>query len=84
MSDSAPVIVWFRQDLRLADNPALDAAARQGQPILPIYILDDENAGEWAMGAASRWWLHQSLEKLNVSLQGRLRFFRGDAQAILP
>ncbi|MDH3303603.1 MAG: DNA photolyase family protein [Gammaproteobacteria bacterium] len=84
MSNSAPVIVWFRQDLRLADNPALDAAVRQGRPILPVYILDDENAEEWAMGAASRWWLHQSLESLNASLEGRLLFVRGDAKAVLP
>ncbi|MGB5333669.1 MAG: deoxyribodipyrimidine photo-lyase [Woeseiaceae bacterium] len=84
MSDSAPVIVWFRQDLRLADNPALDAAGRQGRPILPIYILDDENAGDWKMGSASRWWLHQSLSSLSASLKGGLRFFRGDAQSILP
>jgi deoxyribodipyrimidine photo-lyase len=41
-----PVIVWFRQDLRLADNPALAAAVETGAPVLPIYILDDENAGE--------------------------------------
>ncbi|MBT8110377.1 MAG: DNA photolyase family protein [Gammaproteobacteria bacterium] len=84
MAESAPVIVWFRQDLRLTDNPALDAAVRQGAPVLPIYILDDENAAEWKMGAASRWWLHHSLEQLNASLRDSLRFFRGDATTILP
>ena len=84
MARSTPVVVWFRQDLRLADNPALDAAVRQGRPILPIYILDDENPKKWKMGAASRWWLHQSLEKLNESLQGGLLLLRGDARAILP
>jgi len=84
MPDLAPVIVWFRQDLRLADNPALDAAVRQGQPILPVFILDDENAAEWKMGAASRWWLHNSLEKLSQSLQRSLLFFCGDATTILP
>jgi len=40
MSNTPPAIVWFRQDLRLADNPALTAAAASGQPLLPVYILD--------------------------------------------
>jgi deoxyribodipyrimidine photo-lyase len=61
-----PIIVWFRQDLRLEDNPALLAAHESGQPIIPVYILDDVNSGEWKMGGASRWWLHQSLGALNV------------------
>ena len=84
MANLAPVILWFRQDLRLTDNPALQAAVDAGQPILPIYILDDENSKDWAMGAASRWWLHQSLSSLNESLRGRMQFFRGDARTILP
>ena len=75
-------IVWFRQDLRLADNPALRAAAQRGA-ILPIFILDDTNAGDWAMGEASRAWLHHSLKSLDESLQGNLRLFRGDAAKIL-
>lgn len=76
-------IAWFRQDLRLSDNPALIAAARTGQ-VLPIYILDDHHAGEWRAGAASRWWLHRSLAALNESLQGRLRIFAGDPEVVLP
>jgi len=84
MNDRSPAIVWFRQDLRLADNAALSAAAEAGSPVLPIYILDDDNAGEWALGAASRWWLHQSLVSLNESLGGRLRCFRGKAENVLP
>jgi len=83
MPRSTPSIVWFRQDLRLADNPALNAAVQQGHYILPVYILDDDNAGEWKMGAASRWWLHQSLEALNASLQGSLLLLRGNASTIL-
>ena len=59
--------MWFRQDLRLSDHPALAAAAAQG-PILPVYILDDETPGEWRWGGASRWWLHKSLEKLHAEL----------------
>lgn len=64
----APVIVWFRQDLRLDDNPALFAAAKTGAPVLPLFILDDETPGPWAMGGASRWWLHHSLTALEASL----------------
>ncbi|WP_204113089.1 cryptochrome/photolyase family protein [Shimia biformata] len=77
------VIHWFRQDLRLADNPALCAAARAGS-VLPVYILDDQNAGDWAMGAASRVWLHHSLCRLNESLSGNLRLFRGDPEILIP
>jgi deoxyribodipyrimidine photo-lyase len=83
VSSTPPVIVWFRQDLRVTDNPALTAAADTGRPVLPVYILDDANAGDWKMGAASRWWLHQSLESLKESLGGHLRFLRGDASEIL-
>lgn len=78
-----PVIVWFRQDLRLADNPALKAALETGLPVLPIYILDDMNSGQWKMGAASRVWLHHSLTSLNLSLNGKLRFFIGNPEEIL-
>lgn len=85
MADTqVPVIVWFRQDLRLSDNPALSAAADMKRPVLPVYILDDESAGDRRMGAASRWWLHQSLESLNRSLDGRLLCFRGKADDVLP
>lgn len=82
MPSPAPVIVWFRQDLRLADNPALHEAAKSGTPIIPVYILDDTNAGAWKMGAASRWWLHHSLTELNKSLSGNLTCYEGDARDI--
>lgn len=49
-----------------------------------MYILDDENAGDWAMGGASRWWLHHSLHSLNDALQGRLLVLRGDPCVLLP
>jgi deoxyribodipyrimidine photo-lyase len=64
-------IVWFRQDLRLADNPALLAAMRAGGPVIPVFIWAPEEEGNWPPGAASRWWLHQSLTALASSL-GRL------------
>lgn len=76
------IIQWFRQDLRISDNPALFAAANKGE-ILPIYILDDENAGKYKIGSASRIWLHHSLEKLNESLEHKLRIFAGDAKEVI-
>ncbi len=84
MSDVKPVIVWFRQDLRLFDNPAFSAAVRSGAPVMPVYVLDDDSAGEWAMGAASRWWLHRSLESLHKDLGGHLRLFQGKADDVIP
>jgi deoxyribodipyrimidine photo-lyase len=51
--------------------------------VLPVYILDDANAGEWRAGAASRWWLHQSLAALDRSLDGHLHFFSGKADEVL-
>ena len=80
---TAPVIVLFRQDLRLSDHRALNAAAATGQPIIPVYILDDENPGPWQMGGASRWWLHQSLSALCQTLEqqgSRLVLRRGSIQ----
>src|SRR3712207_5840269 len=73
-------IIWFRQDLRLADQAAVAAAA--AGPVLPIYVLDDETPGEWRIGAAQRWWLHHSLAALDASLRrrgARLILMRGPA-----
>ncbi len=79
---SASVYIhWFRQDLRLNDNPAFLQASELGC-VLPIYIFDDINAGEYAMGSASRVWLHHSLTSLSESLGGMLSCYRGDASAI--
>ncbi len=75
-------IHWFRQDLRLSDNPALVRAAKIGR-ILPIYILDDETAGKYRMGRASRCWLHHSLISLNESLGGKLSIYKGNPKTIL-
>jgi len=79
----SPVIVWFRQDLRLGDNPALRAAAATGAPILPLFVLDDETPGDWRWGGASRWWLHHALASLNESLRDHLVLRRGDAAKIV-
>jgi deoxyribodipyrimidine photo-lyase len=63
-------LVWFRQDLRIADNPALRAACESGDPLIPVYIFSPQEEGAWAPGAASRVWLHQSLGALEKALQG--------------
>ncbi len=76
-------IFWFRQDLRLADNPGLSAAVRDGT-VLPIYILDTEACDKWQLGGASKWWLHHSLQALNKSLDGKLNFYRGSAREVIP
>ena len=76
-------ICRFRQDLRLADNPALTAAAARGD-VLPVFILDDASAGPDSMGAASRWWLHHSLQALKNALGGTLYVTAGDARELIP
>ena len=77
-------LVWFRQDLRTSDNPALHEAAASGS-VLPVYIFENaEMAGEsHPLGGASRWWLHHSLAALKESLPG-LVFLRGDARHLIP
>jgi deoxyribodipyrimidine photo-lyase len=78
---SACQIVWLRRDLRLADQPALHAAAQAGL-VIPVFVLDDATAGDHAYGGASRWWLHHSLASLASSLEKRgssLVLRRGDA-----
>ncbi|MGH7970007.1 MAG: deoxyribodipyrimidine photo-lyase, partial [Limisphaerales bacterium] len=62
-------IVWFRLDLRLTDQPALAAAVRTGGPVVPLFIHAPEEETPWEPGAASRWWLHQSLMALDHSLR---------------
>jgi deoxyribodipyrimidine photo-lyase len=64
-------LVWFRNDLRLTDNPALTDAVKRGGAVIPLYIWAPEEDGAWSPGAASRWWLHQSLMRLSEDLQRR-------------
>jgi deoxyribodipyrimidine photo-lyase len=64
-------IVWFRRDLRLADNPALHAALRSQARVTCVYIHAPVEEAPWQPGAASRWWLHHSLEVLDASLRQR-------------
>jgi deoxyribodipyrimidine photo-lyase len=78
-------ILWLRQDLRLHDQPALVAAAAEGA-VVPVYILDQESPGGWAIGGAQLWWLHHSLASLDRDLRAigsRLILRRGEAVAEL-
>ncbi len=80
------VVVWFRRDLRLDDNPALNLAISLQAQILPIYIHSPEEEAPWYPGGASRWWLHHSLRKLEQELSGRglaLHYFVGNARDTL-
>jgi deoxyribodipyrimidine photo-lyase len=77
----APTIVWLRDDLRIADNPALGAAAALGS-VTVVYVLDEVSEGIRPLGGASRWWLHHSLQSLSDDLAeigGRLILRRGKA-----
>ena len=75
-------IFWFRQDLRLTDNPGLLAAAESGDVTL-VYILEDDDAGTDKMGAASRVFLHHALSNLNQAVSGHLLFMKGPADICL-
>ena len=86
MADSA-TIVWLRDDLRVADNPALAAAGARGGPVVVVYLLDEVSEGIRPLGSATRWWLHQSLTSLATTLDGlgaSLTLRRGAAEEIIP
>ncbi len=77
-------LVWFRRDLRLADNPALWYSSLQA---LPVYILEEDERDGWPHGSAARWWLHHSLKALAASLERLglpLLLRRGDPARLLP
>jgi deoxyribodipyrimidine photo-lyase len=69
MTDTA--IVWFRRDLRLADNPALDYARSHHKAVVPLFVFDPDTESPWSPGGASRWWLHHSLAALDDRLRER-------------
>lgn len=75
-------IVWFRQDLRISDNPALYNAALDHE-IVPIYIVEEGDENSRRMGSASRWWLHYSLSSLDQSLVNKLNIYSGKAQPLI-
>ena len=81
-----PSILWFRVDLRLSDNPAFQKAIELGKPIIPIYILDDDDANNRKLGDASKWWLHNSLKSIHSELEkvgSKILFFKENAEGVI-
>lgn len=76
------IIFWFRQDMRLDNNPGLYKAFQLGK-VLPIYILDDINPKDHSLGRASKVWLHHALKSLDKDLKGSLQVFKGNPLTIL-
>ncbi len=68
---AAPALVWFRLDLRLADNPALHAALQRGGAVIPVFVWAPEEEAPWEPGNASRGWCYQSLKALDADLRAR-------------
>ena len=86
VSNQSIAIVWFREDLRLQDNPALAHAADNFDQVIPVYLHASEDQDDWPPGAASQWWLHHSLQSLDGSLRqigGRLLIRSGKPAADL-
>jgi len=88
LQNTRPVIVWFRDDLRLSDHPALHAASKTGAPVICLYVLDDASRVPPArpLGGAARWWLAQSLKALQTALRSAgttLVLRRGPAPKII-
>ena len=78
-------LVWFYNDLRLADNPALVNAIESGKPVIPIFIWD-ENDSDLHTGGAAKWWLHQSLDRLSNRIEelgSKLIFRSGTPKTII-
>ncbi len=79
---SSTAIVWFRQDLRLDDNPALSRALERHARVFPAYVWSPKEEGDWAPGGASKWWLQRSIEGLAASVAekgSRLILRQGDS-----
>jgi len=86
MSDSSTALLWFRRDLRLHDNPALVNALQAFDQVLPVYIHAPDEEAPWQPGAASNWWLHNSLLALQSSLQKHhadLLIMQGDSLSVI-
>ncbi len=75
-------IAWFRQDLRVTDNPALFEAAKSGS-VLPIYILDDLAPKPCKLGDVTKVYLHQALQYLDKSLEGNLNLYIGNPEKVI-
>ena len=73
LMSAAPSLLWFRQDLRLSDHPALAAALGRRAAVIPVFVWAPEEEGPWPPGAASRWWLDASLARLQGDLEKAAR-----------
>ncbi|MFY9286955.1 MAG: deoxyribodipyrimidine photo-lyase [Alphaproteobacteria bacterium] len=85
MTDKSPILLWLRQDLRLADNAALNWAARQG-PVVPLYIWDEDGEDPFPPGGASKWWLAEALKDLSEAFEklgAPLILRRGEPKQVL-
>ena len=86
MENNSTAIVWFRNDLRISDNPTLTHAINNHKHVIPVYIHAPHEASPWEPGAASNWWLHESLLSLKASLEqlgSYLHIEAGNSQEIL-
>lgn len=86
MPDTPPALLWFRDDLRLGDHPALTRASATGLPLLCVYVIDESGATR-APGAALKWWLHGALAALRKALEergGTLLVLNGDPETLIP
>jgi deoxyribodipyrimidine photo-lyase len=84
---TGPAIVWLRDDLRVADNPALTAGANHDGELVVVVVLDEISEGVRPLGAASKWWLHHSLTALGAELErlgATLTLRRGSAREVIP
>jgi deoxyribodipyrimidine photo-lyase len=82
-----PVLVWFRDDLRVADHPALSAAVKSGSTVVCLYVLEENTPGVRPLGAAAKWWLAGSLRALSEALAargGELVLRRGTTKTVIP
>ena len=85
--NTAPCLFWFREDLRLTDNPALHAAIESGQPLICLFLYDETSEGGWGAGGARKWWLHHSLQSLKKDIEalgGQLIFQAGTCETLIP
>ena len=83
----SPALVWLRDDLRLSDNPAIDAALATGRPVHLLYVLDQESAELRRLGGAAMWWLGRTLASLGERIEqlgGQLILRRGKADRVVP
>lgn len=84
---SSPTIVWFRDDLRISDHPALTWAIERGEPVVALYLFDQQSPEMRPLGSASKWWLQHSLHQLDASLRelGSCLILRsGPAREVIP